>query len=294
MKYQVISDSSCDLPGEIIEERKIKVVPFYVAFGDEEYKQEIVDIEAKDFFAQMIEKKGVYPKTSCPSVQDFYDVFENYVQKKMPVICICITTKFSGSMQAALNAKNMILEEYEDAQITVIDSQVNTVLQGMYTLEACRLRDEDCEYEEAVERLLNIRDTGRIFFTIGSIDYLQHGGRIGKVAGIAANLLNIKPMITLKDGEIFSSGMARSRKKSLDKVIDMLLSYVEEQVDDMSNYNLCIGYGSSIQEGADFRKLVLEHLGEYGIDDIPLRQIGAAIGVHTGPYPIGIAILRKA
>ena len=93
----------------------------------------------------------------------------------------------------------MILEDYKDAKITVIDSTVNTVLQGLYVKEACRLRDLGLGYEEIVEAILPIRETGRIFFTIGSIDYLKHGGRIGKLKGLAASALKIKPLITLKE-----------------------------------------------------------------------------------------------
>ena len=84
----------------------------------------------------------------------------------------------------------MVKDEYPEARITVIDSRVNTVLQGLNVLEACRMRDMGLDYEEIIERILPIRETGRIFFTIGSIDYLRHGGRIGKLAGIAAGALS--------------------------------------------------------------------------------------------------------
>ena len=144
------------------------------------------------------------------------------------MICICITTKFSGSLQSATVAKEMVKDEYPEARITVIDSTVNTVLQGLFVLEACRMRDMGLDYEEIIERILPIRETGRIFFTIGSIDYLRHGGRIGKLAGIAAGALGIKPMITLKEGEIFSSGLARNRIKSMKKVVEMTKDYLNE------------------------------------------------------------------
>lgn len=137
------------------------------------------------------------------------------------MICICITAKFSGSLQSATTAKDMILEEYPEAKIAVIDSTFDTVLQGLFVLEACRLRDLGLEYEQIIEALLSIRESGRIFFTIGSIDYLKHGGRIGKLAGIAASALKIKPLITLKEGEIFNSGITRSRQKSMQKVVEM-------------------------------------------------------------------------
>lgn len=294
MKYQVVSDSSMDLSPELAKEKNIEVVPFYVSFDSENYKKEIEEIGVRDFYQMMVDQKGVFPKTSCPSAQDFYNTFEKYVKENIPIICICISTKFSSSMQSANNAKEMLLEDYPNAQITVIDSQINTVLQGMYVLEACRLRDEGVDYQETIERLLDIRESGRIFFTIGDIDYLKHGGRIGKLAGIAASLLNVKPLITLKEGEIFSSGIVRSRKKSLQKVIELLIAYMEERKVDMDNYRLCIGYGYSYEEAEEFKSMALEKLEKYGVKDIMLYQIGATIGVHTGPYPIGFGIIKKA
>lgn len=294
MEYQIISDGSCDLPQEVTKEKQIEVVPFYVSFDEENYKKEMVEIGVRDFYQQMVDHAGVYPKTSCPSPQDFYDAFEKYVKEDIPVLCICITMKFSASYQAAQNAKEMLLEEYPNAGIEVINSEINTVLQGMYVLEACRLRDAGYTYEDSIARLKEIRSSGRIFFTVGDTEYLKHGGRIGKLAGIATSLLSIKPLITLKEGEIFPSGIARSRKKSMSKVIDLLLEYLKEFEVDFKKYSLCIGYGYSYEEAQDFQKTALERLASYGVKEIPLFQIGATIGVHTGPYPIGFGIIKRA
>lgn len=293
MNYQIISDGSCDLPQELTKERNVHIVPFYVSFDDTNYFKEMVDISVRDFYEQMVEKDGVYPKSSMPSIQDYYDAFEIYAKQDIPVICICITEKFSGSLQSATNAKDMILEEYPNAKITVINSQINTVLQGIYVLEACNIRDACYSYEESIERLMAIRSSGRIFFTVGNIEYLRHGGRIGKLSGIAGSVLGVKPLITLKEGEIFPSGIVRSRKKSMDKVIDLLKEYLDEFCENVKDYSICIGYGYSYEEAKEFRALALEKLASYGITEIPLFQIGATIGVHTGPYPLGFGIVKK-
>lgn len=294
MQYQIISDGSCDLPQEMTKEKNIHVVPFYVSFDDTNYVREMADISVRDFYNQMVEKEGVYPKSSMPSIQDYYDAFEQYAKEDIPVICICITEKFSGSLQSATNAKEMIMDEYPDAKITVINSQINTVLQGLYVLEACKLRDEGYDYEESVQKLLDIRSSGRIFFTVGNIEYLKHGGRIGKLSGIAGSVLGVKPLITLKEGEIFPSGIVRSRKKSMDKVIELLKEYLDETFTNPSEYSLCIGYGYSYEEAQEFQKLALDRLTDYGVKEIPLFQIGATISVHTGPYPLGFGIIKKA
>lgn len=294
-KVQIVSDGSLDLSQEITKEKDIEVVPFYVSFDSNTYQKEMVELGVREFYQEMVDHPDVFPKSSMPSVDDFYQVFEKSAKQQIPVICICITKKFSGSLQSATVAKEMIEENYPDAKITLIDSTINTVLHGLFVLEACRLRDQGLEYEEIVEKLLPIRQTGRIFFTIGSIDYLRHGGRIGKLAGITAGALGIKPMITLKEGEIFNSGLARNRIKSMKKIVEMTKNYLDEVNAKPGEYSFCIGYGYDYDEAVKFREMLKELVEErLGIDEIEIYQIGATIGVHTGPYPIGVGIIKKA
>lgn len=294
-KFHIISDGSCDLPPQLTKEKDVTVVPFYVSFDDEHYQKEIEEIGIRDFYQKMVDQSKVYPKSSMPSVQDYVDAFLPIIKQELPIICICITTKFSGSMQSAVNAKNMLLETYPDAQITVIDATVNTVLQGLYVLEAVRMRDSGAEYKDTVDRLEEIKSSGRIFFTVGNMEYLQHGGRIGKVAGIAGSVLGIRPIITLKQGEIFPSGIARSRRKSMEKTIDLILNYLEEQGEAIEHFSIAVGFGYDYEEAISYRDMVLKTLGEkYGLQELPIYQIGATIGVHTGPYPLGLGIIRKS
>ena len=294
--YQIISDGSCDLTPEWAKEHQVTVVPFYVSFDSEKYLKENVELGIRDFYQQMVDNPKVYPKSSMPSVQDYADVFEPYAKAGTPVICICITTKFSGSMQSAINAREMILEDYPEAEITIIDSTINTVLQGLYVMEAVRLRDAGVGYQESVKRLEEIKSTGRIFFTVGDIEYLKHGGRIGKVAGVAGSLLGIRPVITLKQGEIFPSGSGRSRKSTTSKCIDLLINYIKENGGDIKRYSLDIGFGYDREEAVSFKEQAMKALAEAGfeVDDIPLLQIGATISVHTGPYPLGFGIIEKS
>ncbi len=291
-KYAIISDGSCDLPRELVEKLGVTVVPFYVSFDDKTYLREMVDIPVRDFYQQMVDKKGVYPKSSMPSVQDYIDVFKPVVERGEAVICICITTKFSGSYQSAMNAKAMVQEDCPEAEITVINSMVDTVLQGIYVLEAVKLQQQGVPYENAVKRLDEIKSTGRIFFTVGDFEYLRHGGRIGKLAGVAVSILGIKPLITLKDGEIYPSGITRSRKKSMTMVLD----YLKEADNCIENYHICVGFGYDEAEAEEFREKLVQTLTEKGfvVPDIQIYQIGATIGVHTGPYPLGIGIIEKA
>lgn len=298
MDYKIVTDGSCDLPPELCKEKGIDVVPFYVSFDSENYQKEIVEMPIRTFYDQMVADPNTFPKSSMPSVQDYVDVFTPIIEEGKAIVCICITTKFSGSYQSAMNAKAMLLENYPNARITVMDSTINTVLQGIFVLEAAKMYEAKVPYEKVIEELENIKSTGRIFFTVGNIDYLKHGGRIGKLAGLAGSVLGIRPLITLKEGEIFPSGVARSRKKSLEKVYELLWQYLQEVDAKPDAYSICIGYGYDIEEAEEFRKGAVNFLNTrgYAVKDAELSkyQIGATISVHTGPYPLGFGIVKKA
>ncbi len=294
MSYQIISDSSCDLPIETVKEKNIHVVPFYISFDEENYFKENEEIAVHEFYQKMVDNPDVFPKTSLPSIEDYVDAFLPYAKEGTDIICICITTKFSGSYNSAMTAKDIILEDYPDANIAVIDATVNTVLQGILVLEVVKMRDAGYSFENTIDNINRIKETGRIIFTVGNMDYLIHGGRVGKVMKVAINALKIRPMIILKEGEIFPFGIARSRKKSLQKVIDKTKSHFEEIGESPDDYEIVIGYGYDYDEAVEFREEMLKSLKTYSNKDtMDIFQIGAMIGVHTGPYPLGIGLIKK-
>ena len=295
MEYQVISDSSCDLEADLKEKYNIEVVPFFVSFEEEKYYKEIEEIAIRDVYDKMVSNPKKYPKTSLPSVQNYVDAFMPHIRAGRGVICVCITTSLSGSYNSAVNARDIICEDYPDAKIAVINSYGATVYQRLYVIEAAKMQQQGYSYEENVKILQGqMRDPARIFFTVGDLDYLQHGGRIGKLAGLAGSVLNLKPLITLEGGSIDSSGIARSRKKSMAKTIELLKSYFKENKENPVDYEYAVGYGYDMQEGIQYKKQVDEALKEMGVEKgADLVQIGATICVHTGPYAIGVGLVKR-
>lgn len=286
--YVIVSDGSCDLTQEDAKKLNVEIVPFYVVFENEQYLKEGVDVSAADFYQKMIDNPNIFPKSSLPSVEDYVSCFEKHLRVGKDIICLCITTKFSGSYNSASSAKQLLEEEYPERKITIIDTMVNTVLQGLVVREATRLRDLGYEYNKLVDIINEKKTTGRIFFTVKELTYLQHGGRIGKVASIVGDLMKISPIIVLKEGEIHQGGIALSRKRALLKVKELAKSYVDSNKG--KKFVLCVGYGYDKEEGTNF----VETLSKVFPDqDIILNHIGATIGVHTGPYPIGVGILEK-
>lgn len=164
--YKIITDGSCDLPLELVKQLDIDVIPFYVSIDGINHQKEIIDLGVRDFYQFMIDNPKVFPKTSMPSIQDYIDVFEPIIKNEEDVICICITTKFSGSYNSAMNAKNMLLDKYPDAKIEIIDATVNTVLQGMLVEEAVVKKNTGATFEETVKYVNLVKETGRIFLLL--------------------------------------------------------------------------------------------------------------------------------
>ena len=292
--FQIISDSSCDLGPELAKENNIDIIPFYVSFDEVNYQKEREELSIEDFYQKVLDNPKVFPKTSLPSAGDFAERFRYHIERGLDVLCICISTKFSGSYNSACTARDLVQEEHPEAKIIVVDSIVNTCLQGLVVLEAARMRADGLGLEELAARLNELKTTGRIFFTIGSIDYLAHGGRIGKLAGLAASTLGLKPLILEKEGEIFSEGITRSRKKSLAKVKSLSVEHFAKIQKSPKDYTITIGYGHNLEEAEDFRNELIEALNcGLTVADIPLRRIGATIAVHTGPEALGVCVLQR-
>lgn len=296
MKFHIISDSSCDLGREEAQKLNVDLVSFYVALGDEVYYREERDIGTHAFYQRMADNPGVFPKTSMPTVEDYLEAMRPWTARGIPVLCICLNSAFSGSCQGARNAKEALLEEYPQAQVCVLDSQLVTVLQGELVREAVELRDAGLDLEAAVTALEKVRSTGRIFFTTNDLDYLRHGGRIGRAAASAGALLKVKPLIGYENQGLVSDGIVQGRKKSLQRVQELFFRYIEQNNLNLDQWRIVTGFGLDREEYEAFTDQLFAGLAERGYrsERSPVYQIGVTIGVHTGPTPIGVGILRRA
>ena len=218
--FDIITDSACDLTLDTAKQLQIEVVPFYVSLDGEHYRKEGKEIAVRDFYQFMVDNPSAYPKTSLASIEDFEQAFRAHAAAGRDVLCLVFTSKMSGCVGSARNARDLVLEDFPDARIEVIDSAAATVTESTMVENAVAMRDAGCTLDETVTWLEAEKATNQIFFTVGNLDYLIKGGRIGKVTGRAANMLGIKPMILFKDGEIFSGGVARGRQKSFEKALE--------------------------------------------------------------------------
>ena len=292
MDFRVMSDSSCDISQEQEKAYGINLISYYVSFDGVNYRKDRAEVSAEDFYREMAEKPGVYPKTSMPTQVDFYEAFLPCAKKGEKVIYLNLTSKFSSSFQSARLAADALMEDYPDCKIAVIDSFSATVQEGLLVTEAARMAQDGISFEEAVEKLEELKKTSRIFFTTGDLSYLQKGGRIGKVLTQAASMLKIKPIIHLYEGELQAAGIARARKKSIAKFVEDAKAFFADK--NINDYRICTGKGHDQEEYDAFHKDVEAEMKALGFTgEVESYQIGCTIGVHTGPTPIGIACIRK-
>ena len=290
MMFQIISDSACDLSQKYIQKHNIEIVPISVSFDGETFLKDTLEISRKEFYQRLVDDPALFPKTSLPSVESYAEVFRKYAKDQIPVICFTISLHLSGSYNSARNAKMLVEEEYPQADITVIDSQQNTVSQALIIDQTVRMRDAGLSVKEVLDKMDALMKSARIIFTVGSLDYLQIGGRIGKLAKFTSGKLGVKPIIIMKDGDIGFGGLGRNRNKIKNSLIEIAEKYLTERGKD--NFIVSVGYGYDASEGVSFMSAVEEKIGIRLNTDTNV-EIGVVSCTHTGPHAIGIGIIQK-
>jgi len=278
-KIALITDSASDISIELLNENKIKLLPFKVIYTDGEYEDRI-DLTPQMMYDRL---KTEIPKTSLPSIEKMTNVFKEAIEEGCThAIIITISAAFSGTY----NAVRLVSEDFPELKTFVFDSKTLTMAQGAMVLEAAKLIKMGKSFEEITEVLPTYREKIDLFFTIDTLEYLQKGGRIGKVAGTVGQLLNLKPIITVADdGTYRTAAKVRGSKQAVSKLTDIFKGYLEK-----GKYKAWILDGN----GEDKVQSLYET-----IKDLPnviecriAGTIGPALGVNTGPGLVGLAIER--
>lgn len=280
MKLTIITDSSASLTKEEVQKYDVKVVPLTIDFAGVIYK-DFYDIEIEDFYKKLV-SSDTFPKTSQPSPNDFYRLYEEAKENNEEVLVLTISSLLSGTYQSAVIAKNMI--NYES--IYVFDSK--TTIQGLCILihEAVRLRNQGVCAVEIMEELAKLRKRIVIFAQIDKLDYLHKGGRLSKSSAIIGNIIGLKPLITLNsDGNILLYDKAIGTSRGISSIMK---SIQENPID--NDYPFYFGYTTDIEKLNRLKKKVLE---KYEIKNSFTSIIGAAVGSHIGTGGFAVFYVKK-
>ncbi len=209
MAVKIVTDSSADLPAELIKELGISVVPLYVRFGDEVYRER-VSITDDEFYQKLVHGP-VHPVTIQPGPQDFVEVYKKLVREADGIVSIHLSSKLSGTYNSALQAKEMVGEG--GCPIEVVDSGSITMAMGLVCIAAAEAAKAGKDLEQVLDGVKQDVPNAHLLALFDTLKYLQLGGRIGKAKALLGSILNVKPLITLKDGEVMPAGQVRTRAK---------------------------------------------------------------------------------
>lgn len=279
---RIIIDSACDMPKTKADELKLDFLPLKTIFGDEEFLDGI-NITHEEFYKKLEDNK-VNPTTSQVSPADYEDIYEDVKKCGDTGIVITLSSKLSGTYQSA----NIAREDYEDC-IHIIDSETVTLGEQLLILYACQLRDTGLSAVEIVAALEDKKKDIRVVAALDTLEYLQRGGRISKTVAVAGNLLSIKPVIAIENGEVSLIAKARGAKNAQTQVTEAIKRYGK------IDFSMPAAYVYSGLNDESLQKYMndVENTWEGQTDAIPVYSIGSSIGTHAGPGAYGMAFFVK-
>ena len=278
---KIVADSTCNLSDEIIQQYDIRIAPISIQFNQETY-EEGVTID-RELFYKKIEALGIIPTSSQPTPAWFGRHYEELHAQGHSTLVITVTRKHSGTFESAIMAKSMVPE----ADVEVFDSASISLGTGWMVLEAARMVEQGRTLPEILRRLESIRGKARLFLTPSTLKYLQMSGRVGRLQGAIASLLNVKPIIYLEDGALEANENVRTRSKALARLIELL----DEHLGREAPINLAVIHARAEEDG----QWLLSRAKEiFNIRDILMGDLVASLAVHGGPgvvaifgYPVG-------
>ncbi|WP_036729631.1 DegV family protein [Peptoniphilus mikwangii] len=270
MDYRIVVDTGCDITEEMEREMNILSVPFKITVDDVEFVDD-ENINLDEFLDSMIKSNNPI-RTSCPSPYDYLEKLNKCEEKN--IFVVTISSKVSGSYNSAVIAKNDYVSEHPDKNVFIVDSKSASAGQTSVVLKLWEIINEASSFEEKTKKITTEVDNNKTFFILESLDNLIKNGRIKKTAGLIANILNIRPIMTTDDGDICLFEMNRGFKKSLSKLanaIGNVASNLEEKV-------LVISHVDALEKAKDLEKKVRE-----------LYKIKDVIIIHTRGLSSGYA-----
>lgn len=282
MSIRILTDSACDISQEEAKQLDICIIPMTTTFGDKEYLDGI-DIDNRQFFEKLIESDEL-PRTSLINPSQYMEYFEKLTATGEPVLCITLAAKLSGCCQAA----QVAAQDYE-GQVTVLDSNNVCVGEQLLVRYAVSLRDQGLSVSEIVEKLEAKKDSIRLIALLDTLEYLKKGGRVSAAAAAVGNLLSIKPVIAIEDGQVAVLGKARGSRNGNNLLIELVKK--SGGIDFSLPFTLAYsGLSDDLLQKyiVDSQPLYAEYDGE-----LPICLIGSTIGTHAGPGAIALSFFAK-
>ena len=277
MTVKIVTDSLSDIVDGVSGELGITVVPLYVRFGEKVYRDR-VEITTDEFYHRLVHD-DILPTTTQPSPGDFLDAFNKLAKETDEILVIVVSSKLSGTYQSALQAKSMVEGK---CRIEVIDSETVIMGLGLVVLSAAKAARDGAGFGELIDLVRGAIPRSHAIMSFDTLKYLAKGGRIGRAQGLLGSLLSVKPILTVKEGEVSPVTRVRSRAAGMDYLCNFVggFSKIEE---------LAVEYATTPEDADELIKRVSSFFPE---ERIYRSTVSPVIGTYTGPNVLSVSVLE--
>ncbi len=282
MSFEIITDSSANLPETLIDEYGLHVMPLVFNVKGQEYlgyvKGETIDLA--QFYRMMREKENI--TTSLLNIESCTEFMRNLLEQGKDILYIGFSSGLSGSYQVGDIVAKQLQEEFPERKIYTVDTLAAALGEGLLVYLACQKRKEGCSIEEVYQWVVDNRLHLCHWFTVDDLFFLKRGGRVSQASAIVGSILSIKPVMHVDDeGHLIVMEKVRGRRKSL----DALVKHMEETVIDPENQHIFISHGDCLEDAQYVEKLVRD---KWNVKDVMIHILDPVIGAHSGPGTVAL------
>ena len=276
----IVTDSTADIPPELIEEYGIHVVPQILIMGDKTWRDR-VDIDSPTFY-ELLKTSSRFPSTSQPSATEFSDLFTRLAVDSAGIVAVLVSNEFSGTLSSARTAAANL----PDIPIEIVDSRATSMQLGFTTLVAARVAAQGGSLEEVAVAAQARVGRVHVYFLVDTLEYLHRGGRIGGAAKLVGSALNLKPILEIRDGIITPLTRVRTRRKALEKLHELL----DEHLASQDQIHMAVLHVAAADEAA---RLMAELDARFDPIEMIASECSPVIGAHAGPGTVGVAFYSE-
>jgi DegV family protein with EDD domain len=283
MTIILVTDSASDIPPELAKQHGIRVIPLNVMINDTTFKDGI-DIQIDEFNKYMFEE-DILPKTSQPSPTEFLNVYQEIINQGDSIISIHISSKVSGTLNSATQAKAMLGTLPENQFIEIIDTKLASIPVALIAIEVAQSlkTNPDWDFQAQVSVAETITSKTSVYLAIDTLEYLEKGGRIGKASALLGSLLRIKPILSMSDGEVVPISKSRSLSQSIQR-----LTHIAQSAGQLHAVAIIYNTNYTLLDE-------IEHQIALQNPEITVirSRFGPVVGTYVGPNAVGIAMITK-
>jgi DegV family protein with EDD domain len=277
-KIAIVTDSTANIPADLVEKYHIHVTPQVLVWGDETYRDGI-DIQPDQFY-ERLENAKVMPSTSQASPETFRKIFSQLLEQDYEILSIVLSSDLSGTMASAIQAKDML----EGSPIELVDSRTTAMAMGFLVLQAARAAADGASLSECKDLTERSLDKTGVMFAVDTLEFLHRGGRIGGGARLLGTALNLKPILQVCEGKVEALEKVRTRRKSLARLLEL----AEQRVGGKKKVHMAAIHANAKE---DALYLLESFNGQFNAAEKVLSQVSPVVGTHTGPGTVGLAYL---